>query len=575
MGSLRARLNSIKARMTLLMCLVLVVPAGYAVVQAVSAYLAQSERVSASLQRTARLIASYQGGILDQSRLALERIAQLTEGVAVPGDGCVQALTAELQQSGDFATLVIAGPAGRVVCASPPDLIGTSVADRSWFQEVKAGFRFVVSELTTSREGSDVRTIMLAVPVRLAEDRIGSLSAGIRLARFSAVPTTLELPEGAVAYLVDRQGELLVPGRMADPPTALGPDTDALLLYPGTPLATALPGQPRRLFVAEPLLGGRLFVVAGLPAPRWSWVERELVIGIFAPMLMLMLAVLVIWLASEFLINRHIRALASVARAYSRGALEMQPPLAGAPNELRQLGETLAQMAGRIRHRESELTASLEQKDVLLREIHHRVKNNLQIVTSLLNLRARSSASAPARSAMLETQTRIKALALVHRNLYEQDNVQAVELSGFLQELCDLLRESVNADSSAAIEVQAQSVQVSADQAIPMALLVTEAVSNALKHAFPGGRPGKITVSLERRPTEALLTVADNGVGLPDGGSKADANQAEGIGLTLIEMLAKQIGGELAISVAQGTRLSLRFPVADPGAQHSGRQHAA
>jgi two-component sensor histidine kinase len=108
-----------------------------------------------------------------------------------------------------------------------------------------------------------------------------------------------------------------------------------------------------------------------------------------------------------------------------------------------------------------------------------------------------------------------------------------------------------------------------------MALLVTEAVSNALKHAFPGGRPGKITVSLERRPTEALLTVADNGVGLPDGGSKADPDQAEGIGLTLIEMLAKQIGGELAISVAQGTRLSLRFPVADPGAQHSGRQHAA
>jgi len=424
-----------------------------------------------------------------------------------------------------------------------------------------------------------VRTIIIAIPMRLADGRTGTLSAGIRLVRFSAVPSTLELPEGAVAYLVDARGQLLAANTAAISQGLRTGGISTLLAAPGSPVVTEIEGEPRRLFVAEAVLGGRLFVVIGLPAPRWSWLERDLVIGIFAPTLMLMLAVMAIWTATDFLINRHIRALASVARAYSRGALDASPQLGRAPAELRELGETMARMAKRIQSREEELKASLEQKDVLLKEIHHRVKNNLQIVTSLLNLRARSIVSPSARRAMLEAQMRIKALALVHRNLYEQDDVRSVELSSFLGELCELLREIAGDATSgrAELHLRAGRVRVSTDQAIPIALLVTEAVSNAFKHAFPEGRPGTISVDLESIGGGGRLVIEDDGVGLAhrQGEPRPDGEREQGIGLTLIEMLAKQVGGRLSITSGPGTRLELDFGGAGGTAAQPRRELAA
>ena len=576
----KVRINSLKSRMALLMGLVLVVPAGYTAIQAISAYVDQSARLSATLQRTARLIATYQGGILDKSRTSLERIAQIPEAAGGERAACDPVLATELQQSNDFSTLAVSNADGVILCASSEDLVGSSVADRPWFADLQAGFRFVVSELTQPRESSAVRTIVIAVPMKLANGSGGSLSAGIRLVRFSAVPSTLELPEGAVAYLVDARGQLLAANTTAISPSLRTGAIATLLEAPGSPVVTEIAGEPRRLFVAEAVLGGRLFVVVGLPAPLWSWLERDLVIGIFAPTLMLMLAVMAIWTASDFLINRHIRALAAVARAYSRGALDVSPDIGHAPTELKELGDTMARMARRIQSREAELKASLDQKDVLLKEIHHRVKNNLQIVTSLLNLRARSIVSPAAQRAMHEAQMRIKALALVHRNLYEQDDVKHVELSGFLGELCELLREiagDTGAPGRVDLALRAGRVQVSTDQAIPIALLVTEAVSNAFKHAFPDGRSGTIRVELERAGDGGRLVIADDGVGMTrriaDGRGEADRDV--GIGLTLIEMLAKQIGGQLVISGQHGTQLELVFGAAGQIEAPPTREHIA
>jgi two-component sensor histidine kinase len=332
-----------------------------------------------------------------------------------------------------------------------------------------------------------------------------------------------------------------------------------------------------RTYVAKEIADGALFVVVGLPfSSPWSSLDVGLVVGIFAPTVMLALAVLLIWLASDYLVIRHVRALSSAARAYSRGNLQARPMVAGASAELRELADVFGRMARRIESRERELKGTIEQKELLLREIHHRVKNNLQIVTSLLNLRAQSIQSPAARQAMLEAQTRIKALALVHRNLSEQDDVRSVELHAFLGELAELLAGIADPQVAGRIDVRTRidATRVSTDQAIPIALLITEALSNAFKHAFPDGLSGSIEISLTNDGDHARLTISDDGIGFgdtPKDGAPADGEAEEGdetenargrgIGLVLIDLLAKQTGGALEVDGSRGVRIALDFPL--------------
>ena len=273
---------------------------------------------------------------------------------------------------------------------------------------------------------------------------------------------------------------------------------------------------------------------------------------------MLGLAMATIWIATDYLVIRHVRTLGVAARAYSRGELDLRLDFATAPTEFQELAHTLARMASQVRSREGELKASLAQKDLLLREVHHRVKNNLQIVTSLLNLRAQRLESPLARDAVRQAQMRIAAMTLVHRKLYETDDIQEVDLAGLLADLCGMLEE-VNDTHAGDVElaVAAEPASVAPDRAIPLALLVTEAVSNAFKHAFPDGASGRIEVRLEHDERGMRLTVADDGVGL------GSPRRPEGMGVTLMRMLAKQVGGALSVIEGKGTRLELAMPLLD------------
>jgi two-component sensor histidine kinase len=278
---------------------------------------------------------------------------------------------------------------------------------------------------------------------------------------------------------------------------------------------------------------------------------------------MLVVALGAIWIATSRLVNRHVRLLVRAARVYSRGDLSARPVLDRAPTELAELGRVFALMADRVAEREGELKASLAQKEGLIREIHHRVKNNLQIVASLLNLRLRSVREPEVRRALEEVQTRIKALALVHRSLYEQDEFGSIELQHFLGELAQLLIDG--ADPSAAareLEVRVMPTRVPTEKAMAIALLVTECVSSALQHAFPTDRDPTIRITLDNDGRQARLTIADYGERPPaPGPSGFPDGRAEAHGITLSRLLAKQIGGELRIGGPPGTEFSVSFAV--------------
>lgn len=209
------------------------------------------------------------------------------------------------------------------------------------------------------------------------------------------------------------------------------------------------------------------------------------------------------------------------------------------------------------------LERALEEKTVLLNEVHHRVKNNLQVISSLLNMQARR-AQPEVRHALEESQSRVKAMALIHQMLYEGKMFAHVELGPYIERLCALLRQSYlghRRDVQLIHDAGAEPVSLDLQRAVPCGLLVNELATNAIKHAFPHGRGGSIEVRLRRREGgRGELVVADDGIGLPPG---IEPGEARSLGFQLIPALCEQLEGRLEFARANGTRFTVTFPISE------------
>ncbi len=206
---------------------------------------------------------------------------------------------------------------------------------------------------------------------------------------------------------------------------------------------------------------------------------------------------------------------------------------------------------------EAALKRSLSEKEVLLKEIHHRVKNNLQIITSLLNLQARDLGPGPARAALQESQARVRSMALVHETFYRASDFAHVDLHVYSETLTARI---AHASIRPGITVNATGagVLVGIDTAVPVGLILNELVTNALKHGFEGREHGCVTVDVHRRdPGTVALTVADDGVGLP---ASMDVRAISSMGMTLVTGLVEQLNGTMAIDRSSGTTFTITFP---------------
>ncbi len=226
-----------------------------------------------------------------------------------------------------------------------------------------------------------------------------------------------------------------------------------------------------------------------------------------------------------------------------------------AETSLVKVASRLASIAIEKTQAEERLRSSLQEKEVLLKEIHHRVKNNLQMICSMLSLQAQQLTDAEATDAFMESQNRVRAIALAHELLYRSTDFARVHLAPHLESLCAHLYRSFNVDPNRiTLGLEVLDVMLGLDQAVPCSLIVSELVSNALKHAFPDGQPGRITVRLSRQNNgRYLLEVADNGVGLPK------QRRTDTLGLQLVEDLAEQLRGCVKFDTHQGTTFSIEF----------------
>jgi len=207
---------------------------------------------------------------------------------------------------------------------------------------------------------------------------------------------------------------------------------------------------------------------------------------------------------------------------------------------------------------EDRLQASLREKDVLLREVHHRVKNNMQVISSLLNLQSRHVQDPQVLEMFKESQRRIRSMALIHERLYQSSDFSHIEFAKYLRNLATHLFHSYQVDASRVkLKIEAEAIHLNINTAIPCGLIVNELISNALKHGFPENRVGELWIDLRREAGDGLrLRVRDDGVGFPEG---LDFRRTETLGLQIVNTLVSQIDAAIELVRGAGTEFIIHF----------------
>ena len=281
--------------------------------------------------------------------------------------------------------------------------------------------------------------------------------------------------------------------------------------------------------------------------------------GIAFNLIALILAVIGVWLAAYLMIDRPIRALIKSAGKRQAGDISMPFPKLRLSTEFRQLSAALSRMSNRI----NEL---LKQKDLLLRELQHRVMNSLNILSSLLDVQRRYVVDPAAKEHLANARDRVIAMGTVYRHLYQAHTLEYVEFSEFLNTICNTSETAYVGGSRLSIEAEAEPVQLSSAHAIALGMLTHELITNALKHAYSDGVRGRIKVILKHMDNDIELRFSDNGRGLPD---NFQMETTSSLGMKIIASTVRQLGGTLEINQLEpGTEFVIRLP---SSIEHKGR----
>jgi PAS domain S-box-containing protein len=209
---------------------------------------------------------------------------------------------------------------------------------------------------------------------------------------------------------------------------------------------------------------------------------------------------------------------------------------------------------------EDELKNSLKEKELLLKEVHHRVKNNMAVISSLLNLQAEKFKDPPVLNAFRDSRHRIRSMALVHEKLYQAKDLSKIEFSQYIKELSQQVSRSNEFQGARiGVKVKANNIKLGIDTAIPCGLIINELLTNAFKYAFPNNQQGEIRIHMQMKENKSYeLIVSDNGVGLAE---HIDVQNTSSFGLNLVCLLTQQLEGKVDVQREKGTRFIITFPI--------------
>jgi two-component sensor histidine kinase len=548
-----ASLSTIRVRLTAALALALLPVLLLGVLQSAIAFHRENLSLKENLGSAAQRSAAAARARLESADILLQTLAPGSIGFQ-----CAQRLAQVTERIPGYANLIRFDRDGRVACAAGGVPADPRRAERTWFRELEAGQNVVVTRETGQSYAGEPSVL---AAIRANDPRggfDGAFAAVIPLSSLQPSVSDPSLPSHSEVALADAQGRFINATSLA----AFGvlpPDWRRRVEADGSAVwyATDQHGE-RRVYSAAPAVGDDVFVLLSARSPGiLSWARLNPLTGVIFPLLTFMLALGAVLMVTDRVVVRWITYLQRIAALYAKGRLSVRPIQAEQmPPEIRELAATLEQMADAILGRDASLRDNLAQKDALMREIHHRVKNNLQVISSLLNMQQRALTDPAARAAMSDTRQRITALALIYRALYQGPDLKRVDLRPFLEELtAQLVAGEMLHGPGVRTDLSVDALVIDPDRLAPLALFAVEAITNAQKHAF-AQRGGVLTVNFHVHGDEAELEISD------DGDASEDALAASGVGRTLMTAFARQLRGraELLRNASGGVTARLLFP---------------
>lgn len=558
-GSLRRRVTAL----LLLGAIPLAALAALLAWQDYRAAVSDSRENTALLQRS--IIARHRA-VLDQVRQELATIAR-SEGSRVDPSGCERLLSdALLLQRDRYAALEVADGYGRPTCRAiaegqAPGFAAWLAAQDRWVQRAAKSRAFAAGALRLPDHRGGF-LIGSAYPLDAGGGFKGAAVALMRADRLAGASAS-EASAGYQLWLFDPDTGL-VPVLGADEPAF--PEFKLTRIARGaSEIITQLRASGRPWYLAAGDIGGGLrLVIARDPSASLAGARALLLSRLLGLALLLVLGIAAAAVGANLALVQPIERLTGAVERWRAGVPFDSFKIGRLTPELEGLRRAFAHATEVLGAREAELRRALEKQELLSQEIHHRVKNNLQVVASLLNLQASRIRQPEAKAEFQSARDRVRALATLHRHLYVQGEVQTINMRSFLKELCEQLFQALGpgATNRIRLNVDAPDLRIPSDKAVPLALIVTETVGNAIKYAFPGERRGRISVRLSPEPNGgARLVIEDDGVGLPEGRSDTETGIRDGIGLKLVHGLARQLGATLTVGERQGTRYEVTLPL--------------
>lgn len=526
------------------------------IVQAVLNYRAYQRETDRILMQTALYAAYSEQNTFARAEQILRSLAR-RPALTTEKPDCFAALSDALVGAMPIVNFTRVDAKGAVICmgaVAPPK---PAFAKLFWWPALRKANRVVIGNQFTS---PILRRPLLpiAIPLHSHDGTFaGAISASVDLKWLETAPQVTKLPEGAVSFILDANGRVLASnrdgtGELAATVAAHVRNADERVFTIDTDA-----GQHWR-WVAERIGNSDKYVAFGIPAPSvFGTFIGYLMADVVLTILIVLATCVAIWLGAEWLVVRWTIYLKRVAVAYGRNHFGMSlRDLRTAPVEFQRLGRQMKHMAFAIQERDRNLSRALERQFVMTREIHHRVKNNLQIVSSLITLYARNVSNPPARSAFRQMSARVDALTLIQRLIEKSDTEPTIDMEVLFAQLA----EQVLTLASEAGQLLDLSLDVSVrwlppDVATPLVLLVIEVLTLDIFLPRAEGRQRSARLRFSRHGNEYLLTIEDDcPAALPSGAALSDR---------VLHSLVEQLQGEISVESLPngGARLVLRVPV--------------
>lgn len=560
-ASLRPRSARLSLRLRLLLLLALaILPAIVAgTITAITRYEADLSETRAKLRALSVLAVNRHLQTFAETNRLLQTIAQLPQIVSLDPERCSPVLARVYADLADWQTnLVAVAPDKTIRCSALPMPPGRLYSNPVELQDVLAKRRFIVSGISVGGFSGE-RLISAAAPILGPNGTpIAAIVTGIRASYLNSQFNAYQLPEGSQLALVDRRGNAVL-GAGSEQWRLPAPETIVRSLATGQMEFQHEAGEQPYLVVLHEIGDYGMFVLAALPTGATiEPITTRLLTDIGEIFAFTLLAGIGVLIGAQFLVLAPIGRFRRAVRGYRENGSTFAFDETGAPPEIAELAAEFRTMAQDVENRQENMKGLLRQRDLLVRETNHRVKNNLQIVASLLSLQSRRISEPGAKAQFDLARQRVATLALLHRHLYEQRDTETVNLRSFFTQLMSQLLSAYGQRARSVVSVV--DMRVPPSVAIPLGLIVTEAVTNAMKYAFPDNRQGQLELIVTIANGRGHLTLRDDGIGVGEevGGDRT------GMGDILMRGFADQVSGTLNVDEAPGggTRIQLDF---DPG----------